>query len=207
MVVDAGRGDGGTLFVQGANVPQPVPADPFAAFTGAPGAPRAIQARDKNAPAFAPQVVVAVEHYNRVVRMLQAGEQVQARAQPRRAVSRTGLDGLQHRRRDSGQRPDLKEEVVMLGGHMDSWHGGTGATDNAAGVAVAMEAVRIIKALDLQAAPHDPRRPVDGRGAGPLRLARLRQRALRRTRHADGSRRRRASPRTPRRRPRRRRGW
>src|SRR5947209_19971076 len=50
---------------------------------------------------------------------------------------------------------DLKDEVVMLGGHMDSWHGGTGATDNAAGVAVALEAVRILKALDLQ-----PRRTI-----------------------------------------------
>jgi len=50
---------------------------------------------------------------------------------------------------------DLKDEVVMLGAHLDSWHGGTGATDNAAGVAVAMEAVRILKALNLQ-----PRRTV-----------------------------------------------
>jgi Zn-dependent M28 family amino/carboxypeptidase len=50
---------------------------------------------------------------------------------------------------------DLKDELVMLGGHLDSWHGGTGATDNAAGVAVAMEAVRIIKALGLK-----PRRTI-----------------------------------------------
>src|SRR5205814_731841 len=50
---------------------------------------------------------------------------------------------------------DLKDEVVMLGGHMDSWHGGTGATDNGEGVAVAMEAVRIIKALGLR-----PRRTI-----------------------------------------------
>jgi Zn-dependent M28 family amino/carboxypeptidase len=50
---------------------------------------------------------------------------------------------------------DLKDEIVMLGGHMDSWHSGTGATDNAAGCAVAMEAVRILKALDLK-----PRRTV-----------------------------------------------
>ena len=50
---------------------------------------------------------------------------------------------------------DLKDEVVMLGGHIDSWHSGTGATDNGAGVAVAMEAVRILKALDLK-----PRRTV-----------------------------------------------
>ena len=50
---------------------------------------------------------------------------------------------------------DLKDEIVMLGGHMDSWHSGTGATDNGAGVAVAMEAVRIIQALGLK-----PRRTI-----------------------------------------------
>ena len=50
---------------------------------------------------------------------------------------------------------DLKDEVVMLGGHMDSWHSGTGATDNGAGVAVAMEAVRILQALNLK-----PRRTI-----------------------------------------------
>ena len=50
---------------------------------------------------------------------------------------------------------DLKDEIVMLGGHMDSWHSGTGATDNAAGVSVGMEAVRILKALDLK-----PRRTI-----------------------------------------------
>jgi Zn-dependent M28 family amino/carboxypeptidase len=49
-----------------------------------------------------------------------------------------------------GSDPMLKEEVVMLGGHMDSWHAGTGATDNGAGVAVAMEAVRIIQTLGLK---------------------------------------------------------
>jgi carboxypeptidase Q len=50
---------------------------------------------------------------------------------------------------------DLKDEIVMLGGHMDSWHSGTGATDNAAGVSVAMEVVRILKALDFK-----PRRTI-----------------------------------------------
>ncbi|HEU4401462.1 MAG TPA: M20/M25/M40 family metallo-hydrolase, partial [Candidatus Polarisedimenticolia bacterium] len=43
-----------------------------------------------------------------------------------------------------------KDEVVMLGAHLDSWHGGTGATDNAAGCAVALEAMRVLKALDLK---------------------------------------------------------
>src|SRR3712207_2951839 len=50
---------------------------------------------------------------------------------------------------------DLKDEIVMLGGHMDSWHSGTGATDNGAGVAVAMEAARINQTLGLK-----PRRTI-----------------------------------------------
>jgi Zn-dependent M28 family amino/carboxypeptidase len=50
---------------------------------------------------------------------------------------------------------DLKDEVVMIGGCIDSWHAGTGATDNAAGVAVALEVMRILKTLDLK-----PRRTV-----------------------------------------------
>ena len=50
---------------------------------------------------------------------------------------------------------DLKDQIVMLGAHLDSWHGGTGATDNGAGSGVAMEAVRIIRALDLH-----PRRTI-----------------------------------------------
>ena len=50
---------------------------------------------------------------------------------------------------------DKKDEVVMLGAHLDSWHAGTGATDNGAGTVVMMEAVRILKALDIK-----PRRTV-----------------------------------------------
>jgi carboxypeptidase Q len=50
---------------------------------------------------------------------------------------------------------DLKDEVVMLGGHLDSWHGGTGATDNGAGCAVAMEAVRLLEKLEVK-----PRRTI-----------------------------------------------
>jgi carboxypeptidase Q len=43
-----------------------------------------------------------------------------------------------------------KDEVVMIGAHLDSWHGGTGATDNATGSAVMMEVMRILKTLDLK---------------------------------------------------------
>jgi carboxypeptidase Q len=54
-----------------------------------------------------------------------------------------------------GTDPDLKSELVMLGGHMDSWHAATGATDNGTGVAVCMEAVRILKAIGVK-----PRRTI-----------------------------------------------
>lgn len=54
-----------------------------------------------------------------------------------------------------GTDKNLKEELVMLGGHLDSWHGGTGATDNAAGSAIMMEAIRILKAIGAQ-----PRRTI-----------------------------------------------
>jgi len=55
----------------------------------------------------------------------------------------------------TGTDPRLKDQVVMLGGHLDSWIAGTGATDNGAGTVVAMEAVRILKALDIK-----PRRTI-----------------------------------------------
>ncbi len=54
-----------------------------------------------------------------------------------------------------GTDPMLKDQVVMLGGHLDSWHTGTGATDNAAGSIVMMEVMRILKALDVK-----PRRTI-----------------------------------------------
>lgn len=54
-----------------------------------------------------------------------------------------------------GTYPKLKSEVVMLGGHLDSWTAATGATDNGAGAIVALEAVRILKTLGTR-----PRRTV-----------------------------------------------
>ena len=66
VLIDPSRaGDGGTIFVQSAIVPQPAPAGP-----PGPGAPRQIQPYDKNAPKITPQLVVAVEHYNRIARMI-----------------------------------------------------------------------------------------------------------------------------------------
>ena len=140
-------GDGGTLFVAQASVPG-------ANMFGAPGGTaRRVSAWDKDAPKFLPQIVVAAEHYNRLVRMIQQGETLKMSLDL--AVQFNDDDPNAYNTVAEIPGTDLKEEVVMLGGHLDSWHSGTGATDNAAGVAVGMEAMRILKALDLK-----PRRTV-----------------------------------------------
>ncbi len=108
---------------------------------------------DKNAPAIIPQIVLAVEHYNRLARMIQAGEKLRMNVNLDVQFHEQDLMGYNTVAEIPGT--DKKDELVMLGGHMDSWHAGTGATDNGAGVAVAMEAVRILKALNLQ-----PRRTI-----------------------------------------------
>ena len=147
VLVDPGRGDGGTIFVQSASVPLP-PIDPNA--TGAP--PRATPYA-KNTPKITPQVVLAIEHYNRIVRMLQAGEPVKMSVDL--SVAWQDADPMGYNTIAEIPGTDLKDEIVMLGAHMDSWHSGTGATDNAAGCAVVMEAVRIIQTLGLK-----PRRTI-----------------------------------------------
>jgi len=150
VLVDPGRGDGGTIFVQSAAVPQP-PRDPNAA--PAPGFNRGVPPYDKSAPKVTPQVIVAVEHYNRIVRMLQAGEPVKMTVDL--SVAWQDADPMGYNTIAEIPGTDLKDEIVMLGGHMDSWHSGTGATDNAAGCAVAMEAVRILQTLGFK-----PRRTI-----------------------------------------------
>jgi carboxypeptidase Q len=143
VLVDASRlGDGGTIFVQSAGVPQAVSADPFG-----PNEPRQIQPYDKTAPKITPQLVLAVEHYNRIARMIEAGEKVNMTVDL--AVEWQDSDPMGYNTIAELPGSDLKDEIVMLGGHMDSWHAGTGATDNGAGVAVAMEAMRILKTLNL----------------------------------------------------------
>ena len=67
----------------------------------------------------------------------------------------------------------LKEQLVMIGGHLDSWQGATGATDNAAGSAVMMEVVRILKAVGIQAKTHNPDCPVGRRRNRSSRIKKL----------------------------------
>jgi hypothetical protein len=155
LLVDSSRGDGGTIFVQSATVAQPFNPNAFAPGGGGANASRRISPWDKDAPKIVPQMVVAVEHYNRIVRMIQAGEKIKMEVNLAVEFQDQDLNGYNTVAEIPGSDPQLKDQIVMLGGHMDSWHSGTGATDNGAGVAVAMEAVRIIQALGLK-----PRRTI-----------------------------------------------
>ena len=140
------QGEGGTYFVAAASVPG---SDAREAFTPT-NAPRAWAT---NAPALPPQITLATEDYNRVVRMIQHGEKVKMAVDLQVQFYQDDLMAYNTVAEIPGS--DLKGEVVMLGAHLDSWHSGTGATDNGVGVAAVMEAVRILKALKLQ-----PRRTI-----------------------------------------------
>jgi carboxypeptidase Q len=137
----------GTVLVQSASVP---PAPGAAGFAGGRGGPSVYST---NAPATLPQIVVAAESYNRMVRMIRAGEKL--KMQVDLEVKFHDEDVMAYNTIAEIPGSDLKDEIVMLGGHMDSWSSGTGATDNGAGVAACMEAVRIIEAAGLH-----PRRTI-----------------------------------------------
>ena len=94
-----------------------------------------------------PQVVVATEHYGRIVRTLERGVPVRVELDVQNRFHDESLDSFNILAEIPGT--DRADEVVMLGAHFDSWHAGTGATDNAAGVAATMEAMRILKATGL----------------------------------------------------------
>jgi len=139
-------GDGGTFLVASASVPS----SDGPRTNRVAGSPRAWST---NAPAIPPQVTLAVEDYNRLVRMIQKGEKLKMAVDLQVQFNDDDLMAYNTIAEIPGA--DLKEEIVMLGGHPDSWHAGTGATDNGAGAVAAMEAARIIAALKLQ-----PRRTI-----------------------------------------------
>ena len=151
MIDNSSNGSGGTVFVAQASVAQEIPANPADLF----GAKR-LQPWDKNAESkMIPQLTMATEHYNRLVRMINQGEKLKMTVNIQAAYNDDDAMAYNTVAEIPGSDPKLKDEVVMLGGHLDSWHAGTGATDNAAGVAVAMEAARIIQSLGLK-----PRRTI-----------------------------------------------
>jgi carboxypeptidase Q len=143
VILEPGRGDGGTMFVSAATIPAPVDA-PF---------DRRPRPWAKDIGTVIPQAVVAAEHYNRIIRMLERGAHVEMEVNINTRFYDQDL--MSHNVIAEIPGTDLKDEVVMLGAHFDSWHSGTGATDNAAGSAVCMEAVRILQSLGLK-----PRRTI-----------------------------------------------
>jgi carboxypeptidase Q len=114
---------------------------------------RAVSPWATNATATIPQITISADDYNRIVRMIEAGEKLKMAVELKVAFH----DELLMQENTIAEIPgtDLKNEIVMVGAHMDSWHSGTGATDNGAGVAATMEAVRIIRSLNLK-----PRRTI-----------------------------------------------
>ena len=138
IVNPSSTGDGGTFFVAQATVPTPEGSSAF-------NPTNSIRAWSTNAPPFPAQMTLAIEDYNRLVRMIDLDQKL------------TMAVDLQVRYHDDDRMAyntvadlpgtDLKDEIVMCGAHMDSWHSGTGATDNGAGVAATMEALRILATL------------------------------------------------------------
>ncbi len=105
-------------------------------------------AYDASKPLAPPTFVVTSEHYNRIVRLLAAKTKVVIQANLKAQISDSAAGAYNI----VGEIPggSKKDEVIMVGAHFDSWHSGTGATDNGAGSAVMMEVVRILKALSLK---------------------------------------------------------
>jgi hypothetical protein len=113
------RGDGGTLFGGGA--------------------------QNRDVTDNPPTLVMAAEHYNRIARLLEHQIPVKLQFEIRTTFDDTEPFNVIAEIPGNSK----KDELVMVGGHFDSWHYGTGATDNAAGSAIAMEVMRSLKALNL----------------------------------------------------------
>ncbi|HVA57425.1 MAG: M20/M25/M40 family metallo-hydrolase [Gemmatimonadaceae bacterium] len=104
--------------------------------------------RDSTAGRGLPEITLAVEHYNRMVRILALGVAVRMRLDvDTKFYDEATPRGFNIVGDIPGTDPQLKNQIVMIGAHFDSWHGGTGATDNGAGDAAMMEAVRILEAV------------------------------------------------------------
>lgn len=147
VLLDPGFGvDAGTIRVMGANLPP-------SANNGRFGRGRGLRVYSKDAPATIPQLVVEVEQYNRLVRLAQRNVPLKMQVDLDVNWDDTDLQAYNTIAEIPGT--DLKDEVVMIGAHLDSWHSGTGATDNGAGTTVVMEAMRILAASGLK-----PRRTI-----------------------------------------------
>lgn len=114
---------------------------------------RAFQNNSYDIAKVVPTVVMRNEDYGRIARILENGTPVELQFTIVNTIHPDGRTAYNTISEIPGS--DRKDEVVMLGGHLDSWHSATGATDNAIGCAVMMEAARILKAIGVQ-----PRRTI-----------------------------------------------
>lgn len=125
------RGHDGTLFVQGGG------------------------AYDAKSPENFLDIMLSMEDYMTLCRLSEQGLPVSLDVDVKTAFNQKDTKGYNVIAEIKGTDPTLKDEIVMLGGHLDSWQAATGATDNAAGCSVMMEAVRILKTLGIK-----PRRTI-----------------------------------------------
>lgn len=128
VALEPSRGQHGTIFVLG-------------------------QSRDDDG--AVPTVVLASEHYNMIARMLALGIEVKLRIGIDSRFHEEDTNGYNVITEIRGTDPEIADEVVMIGAHLDSWHSAPGATDNADGAATVLEAMRILQALNVR-----PRRTI-----------------------------------------------
>jgi carboxypeptidase Q len=94
-----------------------------------------------------PSIVISSEQYNMIARMIRRGIPVKLRVNLQTRFLSDDQNSYNVIAELPGSDPVLRDEIVMIGAHLDSWHAATGATDNADGAAVAMEAMRILKTI------------------------------------------------------------
>lgn len=120
----------------------------YSGFNGDGGTVFVMQAgsRDPKDPVPPPTITLTPEHYNRIARLLDKSMRVKMELEAKNTFYKDDLNCFNV----AGDLPGKSEEFVMAGAHLDSWHGAQGATDNAAGVAVMLEAVRILNSLGIK---------------------------------------------------------
>lgn len=126
MLTSAARNHDGTIFSQGGGSYKPADAENFL------------------------DMAMSIEDYNTILRLAKSGTEVNMETEVKTKFQTKDLQGYNVIAEIPGTDPALKDEVVMIGAHLDSWQAGTGATDNAAGSSVMMEVMRILKTIGAQ---------------------------------------------------------
>ena len=124
---------------------------------------------------------VSPEDYLRMQRLLQSKIKVQLELDIQSKTNSEDENGKNVIAEIPGTDPLLKDEIVMIGAHLDSWYSGTGATDNAAGCAVMMEVMRILKNNECSTTENDPHCTMEWRRTGTIGFIRIYTKTFRRS--------------------------